>query len=315
MIKIRPFNFSTEDYETLVFIDNAVYREHPFNIETWLYRDKIRKPDRIFQRHIIEFDDKAVAFGEYRQSTSPRKFHLFIVVHPDNEHLNIRPIYFEKAMTALSEFNPETIISGALDNLKPDVEFLEANGFKRAISEISSRLDVESFEDQKFAHILEKMKTENIEIISLKELQNRNSDWTGSLNGLYRTIADDVPRLVEPEKRTDDEFANYLYKDPTFNPECWFVALDQEMIVGLCECMTNQVDTERLDNRLTGVLRSYRRRGIATALKLHTIEFARKSGRKKIVTFNEENNPMYLINRMLGFKPQPGWVAYEKVLK
>ncbi len=60
------------------------------------------------------------------------------------------------------------------------------------------------------------------------------------------------------------------------------------------------------------MLRPYRRRGIATALKLRTIDYAQQHGARSITTGNEENNPMYQINLALGFQPKPAWISYRK---
>ena len=59
----------------------------------------------------------------------------------------------------------------------------------------------------------------------------------------------------------------------------------------------------KLYTGLTGVLRSHRRRGIATALKVTALEMAKARGVRTLETDNEENNPMYLLNVELGFEP------------
>ena len=61
-----------------------------------------------------------------------------------------------------------------------------------------------------------------------------------------------------------------------------------------------------------GVLREYRRKGIATALKIKAFQKLRKKGIKIIRTDNEENNPMYKINVSLGFTPEPYCFEYQK---
>ena len=61
-----------------------------------------------------------------------------------------------------------------------------------------------------------------------------------------------------------------------------------------------------------GVLRKYRRQGIATALKVKAFEKLREKGIKKVRTDNEENNPMYQINVALGFTPEPYCFEYQK---
>jgi GNAT superfamily N-acetyltransferase len=65
---------------------------------------------------------------------------------------------------------------------------------------------------------------------------------------------------------------------------------------------------------LTGVRRSARRQGIATALKVHAIEWSRQRGMRTIETGNEENNPMFDLNVRLGYKHVWDWVHYEKSL-
>ena len=63
-----------------------------------------------------------------------------------------------------------------------------------------------------------------------------------------------------------------------------------------------------------GVIREFRRKGIATALKVKAIEALLKKGVTEVRTDNEENNPMYKINVALGFKPVPFSLEYIKEL-
>ncbi len=67
-----------------------------------------------------------------------------------------------------------------------------------------------------------------------------------------------------------------------------------------------------LHTGMTGVLRSHRRQGLATALKVHAIQFAKAYGAKAINTSNEEHNPMFQLNLALGFAPAPAWLDFEK---
>ena len=61
-----------------------------------------------------------------------------------------------------------------------------------------------------------------------------------------------------------------------------------------------------------GVIKEYRRKGIATALKIKAIEHLLKKGIVEIRTDNEKNNPMYKINVALGFQPVPFSLDYSK---
>ena len=61
-----------------------------------------------------------------------------------------------------------------------------------------------------------------------------------------------------------------------------------------------------------GVIKEFRRKGIATALKIIAIEKLLEKKVTEIRTDNEENNPMYKINVALGFKPVPFSLDYSK---
>ncbi len=54
--------------------------------------------------------------------------------------------------------------------------------------------------------------------------------------------------------------------------------------------------------------------GIATTLKLAVLRVARERGIKRMITANEENNPMLQINYALGFKPLPVWLGWSLTL-
>lgn len=82
--------------------------------------------------------------------------------------------------------------------------------------------------------------------------------------------------------------------------------------IGYSNLWINDETRKRLDTGMTGVLRSHRRRGIATLLKYKAIAYGKRHNSERIVTSNEENNPMLDLNYKLGFEPIPGWIRYEK---
>jgi GNAT superfamily N-acetyltransferase len=61
------------------------------------------------------------------------------------------------------------------------------------------------------------------------------------------------------------------------------------------------------ENGFLGILRPYRRRGIARILKVALICAAKEAGVSTINTGNEKDNPMLQLNLQLGFVVRPGW--------
>ena len=72
----------------------------------------------------------------------------------------------------------------------------------------------------------------------------------------------------------------------------------------------------RAHNAFTGVLREYRGRGLARALKVLATEEARQQGRRWISTMNNaRNTAMLAINSSLGYERQPGLWFLRKTLR
>lgn len=121
---------------------------------------------------------------------------------------------------------------------------------------------------------------------------------------LWRLIQDVLADVPMPEPYVDEPFEDWtrMYFKPTLDPKTRVVAIADDRLVGLSELSANKVDGRMALTGLTGVLRDYRRRGIARAMKLASIEVARQKGVEQIFTDNEENNPMFLLNEELGFR-------------
>jgi GNAT superfamily N-acetyltransferase len=174
-------------------------------------------------------------------------------------------------------------------------------------------LNAADFDLTPYAYLADKMAAQNIEIVSVAELSLRDADWQRQIYDLDVSVTEDTP---SPHPYTHAPFPLYAqseFEDPNFNPEAWFVALANEQYVGMTNLGMANEAAKIMHTYFTGVHRDYRRRGIAQALKVRAIQFAKDLGINTILTNNEENNPMYLLNLALGFQPQPADVDWERV--
>lgn len=82
--------------------------------------------------------------------------------------------------------------------------------------------------------------------------------------------------------------------------------MDGERWIGLSS-LDYYPEQQAMHNGFTGVDRAYRGRHLALALKLLSIQVARRYAVEYLYTNNDSTNtPMLAVNRRLGYQPEPG---------
>jgi mycothiol synthase len=93
----------------------------------------------------------------------------------------------------------------------------------------------------------------------------------------------------------------WLREEATY-PEGSFVALTDGTIVGYSGLMRDPDDSTRAEDGLTAVHRTWRRRGLATALKRAELAWAADNGIREIYTWTQRGNEgMRRVNEQLGY--------------
>jgi mycothiol synthase len=119
-------------------------------------------------------------------------------------------------------------------------------------------------------------------------------------------VSPDIPSHERHEPVAFDDWARENLEGPGAVLDACFIALEGDEVVGYTALRRYGAGSPEAENRLTAVRRPWRRRGIATALKLAQIEAARKVGIEKIGTTNDETNVgMRGVNDRLGYEPEP----------
>ena len=316
-LTIRPFNKTDEEYRAVVDISNANWPDELSAPESWQHRDKHRNPKYLFRRVVGESDGKVVAFSSYGESEwayVPGKYFISVEVYPDHQRKGYGAAMYDHVAADLAERDPLFFTADTRED-KPDfIRFLEKRGFVRQMRYPVSYLFVNKFDFAKFGGIEKHVAEQGIEIVNVPDLPARDLDWERNWYELENECWLDVPLPEPPTKASFEQFAS-RFDSPNYDAKAHFIAIDGDRYVGLTGMWISRAEKHKLYTGLTGVVRSHRRKGIATALKLHGIRFAREYGATLVETDNEENNPMFGLNQMLGFEAQPAWLDFRKVLR
>ena len=211
-------------------------------------------------------------------------------------------------------YAPHRVEAAARERSPAGIRFLERHGFRLAQRNPLSELDPSTF-DPSFPDT----PPAGIEIRSLAALMADGPDWRLALYDLQCAVERDVPWYDEVHVRPFDEWAASYVDNPDLLPDGHLVAMDGDAYVGLTQLWASEADDRVVYTGLTGVRRSHRRRGIASALKARAIRHAAglrtaAGGVPVIRTGNEESNPMLALNRRLGFREVDALNVYVREL-
>lgn len=333
MLTIRHFEPSENEYEEICRVHNLEWPDRPNTVRNYKWGDENWNKDYLFQRFVGELDGKMIVEGTYmvpHWSYKPGKFQLGWSIDPayrdyKEASKGIHQHMYEYVLSELADQDPTLLTTGTREDKQGRINFLTANGFEFKMRYPESELVVDDFDFGPYAGLPAKMVEKGIEIHTLADLMESDPNWLHKIYELCWELEQDVPMPDEPTKEPLDEWEKGL-KHPNFLPEGWFVAVDTNIdtsnydnqdrgdYVGVSMLGIDLVLPEKMHTWLTGVVRTHRRKGVATAMKLRAIDLAKRRGAKTIDTDNEENNPMYDLNMQLGFKPKPAWADYHKDL-
>ena len=312
-------DFQPEDYRAIVEIGNLLYPEHPETVEELRYWDEHFDRSRYVDRRYVAVDpgtNAVVASGHYNHmpwAFHPQRFWMWIGVHPGRHRQGIGGAMFDRILEDLWRRDAISLKASARENMPESLAFLQRRGFREVMRAWESRFDLTTFDPARFAE--EAKVPPSIQIVTLADEMARDPESLRRVYDLVNIVAPDAPRTDPYTPPGFEMFRDDVLGSPGALPEAFLLAKDGASYVGESDLRRSDAMPGELITGFTGVLREYRGRGIALALKLRAIEYARGHGYRRIRTWNSTlNAPMLGINVKLGFVKQPAWIHFEKTL-
>jgi mycothiol synthase len=310
--------FTADDYGSVAAVLNSVYVDYPTTAEELRFNEEHNDPRCLQRRWVAEVGGQIVGIAEYVQHAGmyhPRKFLIELTVRPEFQGKRIGAALYDQLMIGLAPLDPISLRVGNIrSDLARGIRFLKERGFVESMRTWESRLDIVRFDPTPYADIDEKLRAQDISIESISNL-NRDPERNRKLHELNLALHLDLPQPEPITPISYEFFVDRVMKDPTMIPEAWFIALHDGRYVGSSN-LWRSTASDDVYIGLTGVIQEYRRRGIALALKLRAIAWARENGYGVLKTWNESNNRAILsINERLGFVKQPVWISWIKLLR
>jgi RimJ/RimL family protein N-acetyltransferase len=123
--------------------------------------------------------------------------------------------------------------------------------------------------------------------------------------------SEDIPRTGPFIRPTFEQFTGWL-SSPDFSARWYFTAKDGDRVIGMSNLRFPPVQGN-VWTGFTGVVREYRGRGVARAVKMALLKQAIDQNVPRVRTDNDEaNGPMLHINEELGYQRIPGILSFRK---
>lgn len=314
--RIRPFE--DRDYPGVLAVWNAVYEDYPWSVESARHEDSRYDGTRLhLRRFVAETGGALVGVAEFHHVSHmyhPHKFWIGLDVHPAHQGRGIGSALYDRLMRELTSYRPQVLWVNVRETFQRSLPFLQHRGFREVRRAWESRLDVVRFDPAPFRAKAE-LGARDMEIVTVASEQTGDPESLQKLYDMHNDVAADVPQPDPYTPMTMEEFRRRWFDNPEYLPDAHFLAKHNGQYVAESNLFRSLELDHVLYQGITGTRRAFRGRGLALALKLRTIEYARTHGKREIRTWNDTlNAPMLAINTQLGFVRQPAWITYERTL-
>ena len=319
MTKIKNFTETNFEFEEIARIYNLVShddKDHPDDIkDAWEIRDKSIARDRI----ILYEQEKVIGYLGYLQGRAENNQNCYFNIYLDPVYNGngYRKLLYEEMLKEVHTFNCKRLYMSVYEHkhYNESKNFLVKNGFENNFKIRESSLNLESIVLDEYSSLMSKLDSKGIQFYDAKNDMKNFPDHYKKLEELMWHYFQDMP-MPEGTAHTRMPFDQFMKYHNRFEEKLYgtqiIAVLGKEYIGATDIYVKSKSDPNKAWTGSLGVLRKYRRQGIATALKVKAFEKLREKGVKAVRTDNEENNPMYLINVALGFTPEPYCLEYQK---
>jgi len=313
--------FEPSDYRRLAEIYDVIFPDRSRSIDEWrFYDDSLDKSKYYFKRYTCSnvATGEVLGFGEMWNPPwmfHPKKFWLDGWVDPKHQGQGVGGSIYRTLEHDLKSRSAIAAWMGIREDMKRPVNFARRRGFSEKMRGWESTINPFQVDTTKFGEYSSKASKEGIEFSNLERELREDQQCYSKLYELVQTAFRDVPIADTPTDTPYDQWVTFEMKNPNLVPKGYIIAKHRDRYVGTSVVWRLKREPRSLYQGLTGVLREYRGKGIAMALKLRVLDFARTNGFDNIRTFNASTNAGILaINTKLGFKRDSAWITFEKTL-
>lgn len=311
------FAHTAAHYAVITAVDTALYPEYARSPLEQQLEDEAMPAEAHWERWLLRHKPTGqfIGYGSWGHTYwafDPNRYFIGVYLLPEWQEQGHGRGLYNHLLPLIMARHPHTIRAETRSDQPRAIRFLTDRGFHLGLSEHASRLLLAHFQPDQYP-------PPTLPLHTITHLAQSDPNHLRKLYDLEVTLEQDVPWLNNFTPLPFDQWREAEEKQAKLAPQLSFIALDGDKYVGLSTLRYSKVRDDVFYTGLTGVLPSYRRRGLALSLKVASLTQAKQYVTERglletgqILTENEVNNPMYTINEKLGFHNYADWLFYTQ---
>lgn len=286
--------------------------EPPTTVERVQHAERNRDPALPWLRILADADGQPVGAGtvaRYSWIAAPLLW-IGIGVVPEHRRRGIGSALLARLLPYAREHG-ETLVTQVDQENAAGLAFASKHGFVERWRRFESVLDVDAFDPTPYTGFRERLEAQGITLTTLAK--EDGPETRREVHALWERLTNDIPTAFPIQTPAYDQFVGEILEGPDANLEAFILAKAEGRFIGLTAITTPS--GRPAYQHLTAVDPAYRGQGLATALKVAVIEYARHHGIRQIRTFNDTANlPMLRVNERLGYRRLPSRIVSTRTL-
>lgn len=315
--KLRPYH--DPDWSTVSAIASARAGNDAPGYAFWVKRRQKFDESKYFRReYVVENERKQIiAYGAVEQTVYLPKYRLLLLSDPQWLNQGAGALLLDRLMTDLIEAKAITVSCRQYASETELVELLKRRGFEEVSRVLDLRLNVADADVSPLLPVSRRIEEQGITITTFAEERDRDPRCVEKLYELTTLLSQDDPARgpLAPPAFNAREALMWMQMSYVL-PDAYFIAKRGDEYVGVSDVSLFEAVPGGLTQGFTGVKSEYRRRGLATALRVREILYAQSHGYQIIQSSNKpEQIAIRALNEKLGFELMFEHVLLEKCLR
>jgi RNA polymerase sigma factor (sigma-70 family) len=315
--RLRPY--FGPDWEPISSFVHSLVPDSRQDEEAWLRNRQQFDENRYTRRQYVAEHARTgiiLGYGSIEQTIFRPKYRLFLMMEPKWLQAGVGDLLLDQLMKDLVEAGAITVWHRNYAQVTEVLDFLIDRGFVETKRVWDLRLDLQAANPSVFSNVTEDLAAVGITITTFAAEHERNAD--AALHKLHEFL--NVVKFDDPERHPfipiPFESVVHWFSRKYVLPDACFIAKHGETYIGFTDLNHIEPIPQGIMHGFTGVAREYRRQGVATALKLRAVAYARERGYQTIRAFNAPSHHAAMaLNEKLCFRRAFCYVTVEKFVK